>query len=81
MQRIDQRLVGALKSMPNDIWLKMDAKVSVEWENDNNVPVTAELQLGRMYSPSFGLYVDGLIGIGGDKSYEWGVGVGARFNC
>ena len=70
----------AIQSMPNDIWLKMDAKVSVEWENDNNVPVTAELQLGRMYSPSFGLYVDGLIGIGDDKPYEWGVGVGARFN-
>ena len=70
----------AIQSMPNDIWLKIDAKVSVEWENDNALPTTMEAQLGKMYSPSFGVYLDGLIGIGGDKPYEWGVGVGARFN-
>jgi hypothetical protein len=40
----------------------------------------AELQLGKMYSPSFGVYLDGLIGIGGDRPYVWGVGVGTRFN-
>jgi hypothetical protein len=70
----------AIQSMSNDIWLKIDAKVSVEWENDNAVPTTMEVQMGKMYSPSFGVYLDGLIGIGGDKPYDWGVGVGARFN-
>ena len=40
----------------------------------------AELQLGKMYSPSFGVYLDGLIGIGGDRPYVWGVGVETRFN-
>jgi len=24
--------------------------------------------------------VDGLFGVGGDKPYDWGVGIGARFN-
>ena len=47
---------------------------------DNAVPATGEVQLGRMFSPSFGVYVDGLFGIGADKPYEWGVGVGVRFN-
>jgi len=69
-----------IESLPDDLWLKLDAKVSVEWENDNAVPTTAELQLGKMYSPSFGVYLDGLAGIGSDRPYDWGVGVGVRFN-
>jgi hypothetical protein len=32
-------------------------------------------------APSFGVYADGLLGIGGDRPYDWGVGVGVRFNC
>ena len=30
--------------------------------------------------PGFGTYVDGLIGIGGDKPYDWGLGVGGLLN-
>ena len=41
---------------------------------------TAEVQLGKMFSPSFGVYVDGLFGIGPARPYDWGVGVGVRFN-
>ena len=70
----------AIQSLPNSFWLKLDAIAPIEWENDNAVPAEAELQLGKMFSPSLGVYMDGLIGIGGDKPYEWGVGVGARFN-
>jgi hypothetical protein len=44
------------------------------------LPASAEAQLGKMFTPSFGTYVDGLLGIGGDKPYDWGVGVGLRFN-
>jgi len=46
----------------------------------NAVPATAEVQMGKMFSPSFGAYADGLLGIGGDRPYEWGVGLGVRFN-
>ena len=70
----------AIQSLPNSFWLKLDAIAPIEWENDNAVPAEAELQLGKMFSPSLGVYMDGLIGIGGDKPYEWGVGVGVRFN-
>ena len=51
----------------------------IDWENDT-VPATAEVQLGKMFSPKFGTYLDGLFGIGSDKPYDWGVGVGVRFS-
>ena len=69
----------AIQSLPDNFWGKLDAKVPVDWENDA-VPASAEAQLGRMFTPSFGAYVDGLLGIGGDRPYDWGVGVGLRFN-
>ena len=73
------RLIG-IQSFEGNVWGKADAKVPVEWENDNEIPSTFELQVGKMFSPSFGTYVDGLFGVGGDKPYDWGIGIGARFN-
>ena len=69
----------AIQSLPNNFWGKLDAKIPFDWENDA-VPATAEVQLGKMFSSSFGVYMDGLIGIGSDRPYDWGVGVGVRFN-
>ncbi len=40
--------------------------------------MTLELQLGRHLSDSFSLYADGLFGIGGDRPYDVGAGVGLR---
>jgi hypothetical protein len=70
----------AIQSFANKVWGKLDAIVPVDWEHDNEIPATVEMQIGKMFSPTFGLYMDGLLGIGTDKPYEWGVGVGARFN-
>jgi hypothetical protein len=70
----------AIQSLPNKFWGKLDAKVPVDWEHDNDIPATVEVQLGKMFTSSFGTYVDGLFGIGGDRPYDWGVGVGLRFN-
>ena len=70
----------AIQSLPNAFWGKLDAKVPVDWENDNAIPATAEVQLGKMFTPSFGLYMDGLVGVGNDRPYDWGVGLGMRFN-
>jgi hypothetical protein len=70
----------AIQSLPNNYWLKLDAKVPIDWENDNAVLASAEPQLGKMFTPSFGVYVDGLFGIGGDRPYDWGTGLGVRFN-
>ena len=70
----------AIQPLPNNYWGKLDAKIPVDWEHDNAIPATAEVQLGKMLTPAFGTYVDGLVGVGGDKPYDWGVGVGLRFN-
>ena len=69
----------ALQTLPQEWWVKADAKAPIEWENDNAVPATAELQLGKHLSRSFALYADGLVGIGGDRPYDYGLGVGLRF--
>ena len=73
------RLIG-IQSLPNKFWGKLDAKIPIDWADDNAIPATVEVQLGKMFSPAFGLYIDGLVGVGGDKPYDWGVGVGVRFN-
>ena len=70
----------AIQSFSKGFWGKLDAIVPVAWANDNAVPATGEVQLGKMFSPSFGSYVDVLAGIGGDKPYTWGIGLGVRLN-
>ncbi len=70
----------AIQSLPNNFGGKLDAKIPVDWANDNAIPATAEVQLRKMFSPAFGVYADGLIGIGTDRPYDWGVGLGVRFN-
>jgi hypothetical protein len=70
-----------LQAFPDHhMWLKFDNKVPVDWENDNEIPASVEVQLGKNYSPGFATYVDGLFGVGGDRNYDWGVGLGIRFN-
>jgi hypothetical protein len=73
------RLIG-IQALPNKFWGKLDAKLPVDWEHDDDIPSTVEVQLGKMFTRAFGLYMDGLVGVGGDKPYDWGVGVGMRFN-
>jgi len=70
----------AMKPLPKQMWLKLDAKVPIDWEHDQAVPATAELQFGKSINKSVGVYVDGLVGIGADRPYDWGIGTGIRFN-
>ena len=70
--------VIALQPLPGNAWLKLDAKVPYDWENDT-VPADIELQYGINFNPKFALYVDAKAGIGGDKLYDWGAGIGLRF--
>lgn len=69
----------ALKPLPKQMWVKLDVKAPIEWENDNAVPATAELQLGKNINKHLALYVDAMAGIGGDKVFDWGFGTGLRF--
>ena len=68
-----------MRSLARQMWVKLDAKIPIDWENDETIPATAKLQLGKHINQHFALYVDGLIGIGGDRPYDWGVGTGIRF--
>ena len=70
----------AIQKLQNKCWFKLDAKLPVDWEHDEDIPSTVEVQLGKMFTRAFGLYMDGLVGVGGYKPYDWGVGVGMRFN-
>jgi hypothetical protein len=68
----------ALQPFGEGYWAKLDAKVPFDWENDS-VPASAEIQLGYNLSPDWAVYADGLIGIGGDRPFDAGVGLGLRF--
>ena len=68
----------AIQALPNQFWGKLDAKLPVDWENDNANPASAELQIGKTFTPRIGDYIDGLFGIGGCRCYDWSFGVGLR---
>lgn len=70
----------AIQPLPNKFWSKLDAKVPVDWEHDNAIPASVEVQIGKGFTPGFGAFVDGMVGIGADKPYDWGAGAGLRFN-
>ena len=71
------RLIGLYK-FSGGYWGKLDAKLPYDW-NDEEVSSIVEVQIGRMFTPGFGLYLEGLAGIGDDRSYNWGAGLGLRF--
>jgi hypothetical protein len=69
-----------LRTLPPGNWLKLDAKYSIDWENDKATPGSLELQYGKNLNRNLALYIDGLAGFGGHRQFDWGVGVGIRFN-
>ena len=68
----------ALLPFGKGYWAKLDAKVPYDWENES-WPITGELQVGYNFGPSWALYVDGLVGVGSDRPYNAGIGLGLRF--
>lgn len=68
----------ALQPLPNSMWLRLDTKVPFDWVHDT-VPASFEVELGKMFDPTWGVYGTGFFGIGGDRLYDWGVGAAVRF--
>jgi len=68
-----------IHSLPNRSWLKIDNKFSIDHENDNHSSNLLEIQLGRMLTPEFGIYLDYLSNTGGQKIYDDGFGIGFRY--
>ena len=72
------RLIGMHALPQHKMWLKLDAKVPVDWQHDEEIPATAELQWGKMFNAKYGAYLDGLVGVGGHRPYDYGLGIGLR---
>jgi hypothetical protein len=68
----------ALYPFGEGYWAKLDAKIPYDWENEG-WPVSAEVQVGYNFGPSWAIYADGLVGVGSDRPFDAGVGVGLRF--
>ena len=73
------RLIG-LQPLSAGKWFKLDLKIPIDWENDNSVPANAELQFGKNINKNLAFFVEGLVGLGGDRIYDWGAGAGVRLN-
>ena len=68
----------ALQPFGKGYWTKLDAKIPYDWENEG-WPVNIEIQVGYNLGPSWALYAEGLVGIGSDRPYDAGAGLGLRF--
>ncbi len=68
----------ALQPFGEDWWAKADLKAPYDWENDA-WPASAEIQVGKNLNEKVALYSDLLVGIGGDRTFDQGIGVGLRF--
>ena len=70
------RLIG-IQSLPYQSWVKMDLIVPYDWQQ-YKIPATLEVELGKMSTSFFGVYVSGLTGIGGDAFLDWGASLNVR---
>jgi len=61
--------------LANRKWLKIDDKFSIDHENGDHSSNLLEIKLGRMLTPSFGIYLDYLDNTGGQKIYDDGIGI------
>ena len=68
----------ALQPFGDGWWVKGDLKAPYDWENDD-WPLSAEVHVGKNISQSVALYTDFLFGLGDDRSFDNGTGVGVRF--
>ena len=69
----------ALQPLPNQTWLKLDVISPFDWAEDGTIRGAGEIQYGVNLNESLALYTDGLVGFGGGKLFDWGLGLGLRF--
>ncbi|WP_127114553.1 hypothetical protein [Shimia sediminis] len=67
----------ALQPFGDGYWAKMDLKLPYDWSNDI-WPASAEFQLGKNLNARLALYGDLFVGLGRDRLYDHGIGVGLR---
>lgn len=72
------RLIWLYKIPDIKGWLKVDDKFSINHEDDDHTSNSIEIQLGKMFTPSIGGYVEYLNNNAGVRGYDDGIGVGLR---
>ena len=72
------RFIG-LQPLPGGHWIKLDAKLPFDWENHER-PASSELEVGTLIADSVGVYAKTLVGVGGDRAFDWGTALGLRLN-
>lgn len=68
----------ALQPFGDGYWAKLDLKVPYDWTNET-WPASAEVQIGKNIRPGLAIYGDFLLGLGNDRLYDKGLGLGVRF--
>lgn len=68
----------ALQPFAKDYWAKVDLKVPYDWER-SEWSGSIELQLGYNINEKVAIYGEALVGLGGNRSFDDGLGVGLRF--
>ena len=67
----------AIQKFKGNYWAKADIILPYDWNNEI-FPGTAELEVGKMLSKSFGIYGSGIAGIA-DSQLDWGASINVRF--
>jgi hypothetical protein len=67
----------ALQPFAKDYWAKLDLIAPYDWNRDA-IPASAEIQLGYNINKQLAVYGDILVGLGSDRSFDGGLGVGVR---
>lgn len=61
-------------------WFKADLKMVIDHEDDENFDQTLELQLGKMFTPKWGVYGEFFLGddVLDSDAYDYALGLGVR---
>ena len=70
------RLIG-IQKLPKQYWTKLDLILPYDWDSEQ-ISGTAEVELGRMLSPRFGIYASAITGLGGNRRVDWGASANVR---
>lgn len=72
-----------VKALPKQkMWLIFDPTITFDYENDNEVNCTFDLEIGKMIRKAFGgvasVYARPSLGVGKSRPYEWSVETGIK---
>ena len=67
----------ALQPFAEKYWAKLDLILPYDWNTDT-IPATAEIQVGYNVNKKIAIFGDILVGVGSDRPFDTGIGVGLR---